>query len=134
MLIDLGLRDRKRTLAFARSDQEETNIRSSPMDQRRCLEQRRNAFSARHARDGDDDRGRAETELSAKLLCGSGLGQSPSESFDIDSAAAGWDNDAVFPCHRVAFEKGQILVRLEHCGISRSGCRTIQRAKNRASR
>src|SRR5947209_4738424 len=105
MLVNLGLRDRKRTLAFARSYQEETNIRSSPMDQRRCLEQRRNALSARHARDGDDNRGRAETKLSAKLLCGSRLGQSPSESFHIDPAAAGWDNDAIFPRHPVAFEK-----------------------------
>ena len=38
----------------------------------------------RHPRDGDDDWGRAETELSAKPCCRRGLGQSPSESFDID--------------------------------------------------
>src|SRR5689334_19460911 len=112
MLVDLGLCDGKRTFAFTRSDQEETNIRSYPMDQSGGLEQRGNAFSARHARDGDDDWARAETKLSAKLVCGSGLGQSPSESFDIDPSTAGRDHDAVLPDHPMTFEKGSILVGL----------------------
>src|SRR5207248_9354819 len=113
MLVDLGLRDRKRPLAFTRSDQEELCIWASPMHQRRCLEQRRNSFMPRHPRDGDDDRGRAETELSAKLSCRRGLGQSPSESFDIDPATAGRNHAAVFACHPMTFEKSPIFLHLE---------------------
>src|SRR5690349_14727968 len=35
MLVDLGLRNRERALAFTRSDQQETDVWLSPMDQRR---------------------------------------------------------------------------------------------------
>src|SRR6185312_14150850 len=134
MPVDLGLRDRKRPLAFARSDQEEANVGASPVDQRRRLEERGNAFSARHSRDGDDDRGSAETKLSAKPLCGRGRGQGASEPFDIDPTTPGRDHEAIFSCHPVAFEKVAILVGLEHGGVGRSSCRTIRCAINRASR
>src|SRR2546423_13991662 len=134
MLVDLGLRDRKWALAFTRSDQQETNIRSIPMHQRRGLEQRRNALSPRHTRDGDDDRGRAETELFSKLTCRRGLGQSPSESFDVDPAAAGRDHEAVFPCHPVAFEEDLIVVYFEHGGGGRPGCRTMEHAQYRTNK
>jgi hypothetical protein len=134
MLVDFGLRDGKRPLAFTRPDQQELHIRPGPMHQRRCLEQGWNPFMPRHARDGDDDRGATETELLAKLRCGWGLRQGPLESLDIDSSATSRDHEAISPCHPVAFEKSSILFHLEHGSGGQSGCRTMHRAVHRTSR
>jgi hypothetical protein len=88
----------------------------------------------RHSRNGDDYRGRAEAEFSAKMLCRRGAGQGPSKSFDVDPAPAGRDHQAVFPCHPVTLEEGPIVVHLEHSGGGRSSRRTMHDAIHRTSR
>src|ERR1700756_4833803 len=112
MAVDLGLCPCERPLALARSHQQKTNARSMLVHQRCRFEQRWDPLLPSHARDRDDDLGRAQTERLAEL---GGGGPRPSSLFaplDID-AGAGYHHIASPADHPVAHEEGPIVTVLE---------------------